>query len=213
MGWLTDAISFYSFLQRLALVDFSSSEVARATYRDRDQWPRPCCQLCSCFCFWSFLKYKSPHYLCTKKKHRGREEVWEQKINRFPLSGWAVSLVCQWSRYSPSTRVRRAPSQSPLTRGKHADSNQEQVRTQICTSSARPRGWCEGPPNGEGPGLGRGGPWEKGLWPGFHPLVWMSRSPSLTLLSSHQLFTFGYTKGNPGALIVAREIHHLRSHH
>jgi len=32
----------------------------------------------------------------------------------------------------------------------------------------------------------------------------MSHSPSQTLLSLHQLFTSGYTKGNPGALIVAK---------
>lgn len=85
-----------------------------------------------------------------RKRERGKRECENKKINRFPLSGWAVSLACQWSRYSPSTRVRQAPSQPPLTRGKHADSNQEQVRTQICTSSARPMGRCEGPPNGEG---------------------------------------------------------------
>ncbi len=139
---------------------------------DRDRWPSPRrCQPCPCFR--SFLKCLSLHFLCEKrqeKRERGKRECEnKKKINRFPLSGWAVSLACQWSRYSPGTRVRRAPSQSPLTRGKHADSNQEQVRTQICTSSARPRGWCEGPPNGEGPGSG----WEGGTvqWAlaGFSP--------------------------------------------
>lgn len=45
-------------------------------------------------------------------------------------------------------------------------------------------------------------------WSGFHTLppssaVWLSYFSPLTLLSLHQLFTFGSTKGNPGALIVA----------
>lgn len=52
-----------------------------------------------------------------------------------------------------------------------------------------------------GLGLGVGG----GLWSGFHPprACLPVLLPPLTLLSPHQLFTSGYTKGNPGALIVA----------
>lgn len=148
--WLMDGLSFnpflvFSCLLRLPLVlTFFPPLKWQERLGDQDQWPSPRrCRPCPCFCFRSFLKCKSLHFLCEKEREEKRE-CENKKINRFPLSGWAVSLACQWSRYSPGTRVRRAPSQSPLTRGKHADSNQEQVRTQICTSSARPRGRCEG---------------------------------------------------------------------
>lgn len=77
-----------------------------------------------------------------------------RKINRFPLSSWAVSLACQRSCYSGGTRATWAHTQSLLTRGKHADRHQEQVGTQICTSSSRPKRYCARPPRGKGRGAG-----------------------------------------------------------
>lgn len=167
IDWLIDGhfllfLVFFSFPKTATCLDFFPSyEVAGATWRS-GLVTEPSTLLTMPLLLLSVipkvLEPSLPLWKKTGKEREERESVRTKKINMFPLSGWAVSLACQWSRYSPCTRVRRAPSQSPLTRGKHADSNQEQVRTQICTSSARPRGWCEGPPNGEGPGSG----WEGG---------------------------------------------------
>lgn len=84
---------------------------------------------------------------CLCEKKQGKKS---RKINRFPLSGWAVSLACQWSCYNGGTRVTQAHTQSLLTRGKHADRHREQVGTQICTSSSRPRRYRARPPHGKG---------------------------------------------------------------
>lgn len=91
-----------------------------------------------------------PQTTCEGKKWMRKE----RKINRFPLSGWAVSLACQRSCYSGGTRATWADTQSLLTRGKHADRHQEQVGTQICTSSSRPNRYCARPPCGNRWGVG-----------------------------------------------------------
>lgn len=44
-----------------------------------------------------------------------KERLWKKKINRFPLSGWAVSLTCQWPRYTPGTLDRHWQEESMLT--------------------------------------------------------------------------------------------------
>ena len=46
--------------------------------------------------------------------------------------------------------MTQAHTQSLLTRGKHADRHREQVGTQICTSSSRPRRYRARPPCGKG---------------------------------------------------------------
>lgn len=160
-------------------------------------------------CSFGQLFRSATYCLCEKRKKRRR------KINRFPLSGWAVSLACQWSCYSGGTRVTRAHTQSLLTRGKHADRHREQVGTQICTSSSRPRRYRARPPRGRGGELGLGGcvgvdMWGWGCWGGRRVIpsqppstVWLSSSQPQMLLSSYKLFTPGYTKGNSLALIVA----------
>lgn len=126
-----------------------------------------------------------------------------------------MSLACQWSCYSGGTRVTRAHTQSLLTRGKHADRHREQVGTQICTSSSRPRRYRARPPRGRGGELGLGGcvgvdRWGWWCWGGRRVIpsqppstVWLSSSQPQMLLSSYKLFTPGYTKGNSLALIVA----------
>lgn len=84
-------------------------------------------------------------------------------------------------------------TQSLLTRGKHADRHREQVGTQICTSSSRPRRYGARPPRSEG----RAGLGEVGGTPACLLLL------SGCFYPPHKLFTSGYTKGNSGALIVA----------
>ncbi len=172
MGTFSSFLVFFSSPKTATCLDFFPSyEVAGMTWRSGPVTePSTLSTMPLLSVISKVFEPSLPLWKKTGKEREERESVrTKKKINRFPLSGWAVSLACQWSRYSPGTRVRRAPSQSSLTRGKHADSNQEQVRTQICTSSARPRGWCEGPPNGEGPGSG----WEGGTvqWAlaGFSP--------------------------------------------
>ena len=66
--------------------------------------------------------------------------------------------------------MTQAHTQSLLTRGKHADRHQEQVGTQICTSSSRPRRYRARPPRGKG----RAQPGRDGGWrvEGGGVLVW-----------------------------------------
>lgn len=99
--------------------------------------------------------------------------------------------------------MTQAHTQSLLTRGKHADRHWEHVGTQICTSSSRPRRY-RARPRASSVGVRRGDVGADGLGDSqpasFYCLTVML--PQM-LLSSHKLFTSGYTKENSVALIVA----------
>lgn len=61
-----------------------------------------------------------PQTACVKERcGGGSRRRRRRKINRFLLSGWAVSLACQWSCYSGGTRGDTGPTLDLLlTRGK-----------------------------------------------------------------------------------------------
>lgn len=149
-----------------------------------------------------------------EEKDRKRKTEAVKKINRFPLSGWAVSLACQWSRYTPGAPDRHWQEESMLT--VRRNKSEHRFALQECEGPSYAEGPCSGGTEEHGMrrqwaldqgffGVGQGGR----MWSGFHTLppssaVWLSYFSPLTLLSLHQLFTFGFTKGNPGALIVAK---------
>lgn len=91
-----------------------------------------------------------------------RPAVWGKKKKAEKSIGFHYVVgQCHWPVNDPVTGAvqgwRWAHTQSLLTRGKHADSHREQVGTQICTSSSRPRRYRARPPRGEGQAqLGQG---------------------------------------------------------
>lgn len=157
----------------------------------------------------SLWKHQLPPWVGEKERKRKSEAV--KKINRFPLSGWAVSLACQWSRHTPGALDRHWQEESMLTVRRNKSEHRFALQERKGPS------YTEGPCSGgtEEHGVRRQWALDQGffrvgarMWSGFHTLppysaVWLSYFSPLTLLSLHQLFTFGSTKGNPGALIVA----------
>lgn len=136
---------------------------------------------------------KVSQIVCEKKKEKS-----SRKINRFPLCGWAVSLACQWSCYCRGTRATRASlrrcwhEENMLTGCRntleHTFALQAAVRGAILQGHRVLLWW---------------GVWdvEGGVaasQPAIQPCstVWLSSSRAQMLLSSHKLFTSGYTKEN-----------------
>lgn len=132
-----------------------------------------------------------------------------------------MSLACQWSRYTPGALDRHWQEESMLTVRRNKSEHRFALQEREGPSYAK--GPCSEGMEKHGmrrqwaldQGFFLGGRGEAGgsnvVWlshPNQTPLppssaVWLSYFSPLTLLSLHQLFTFGSTKGNPGALIVA----------
>lgn len=146
----------------------------------QDHWSRPV--------LWPVIQK------CHRSSEEKKKEKSSRKINRFPLCGWAVSLACQWSCYCSGTRATRAS----LWRCSHEENMLTGCRNTLEHTFALQ-------------GAVRGAILQGHrvlLWWGFEmggvggcpsqpcSTVWLSSSLAQMLLSSHKLFTSGYTKEN-----------------
>lgn len=148
------------------------------------------------------------------KKKTGKERQWLGKKSigfHYPVGQchWRVSDPATLPACSIATDKRKACWQCAGT------SQNTDLHFKSAKGHHTPRGHAQGA--WRSMGWGGSGHWIRAFlgwglggrtWSGFHTLppssaVWLSYFSPLTLLSLHQLFTFGSTKGNPGALIVA----------
>ncbi len=207
MGTFSSFLVFFSSPKTATCLDFFPLMKWQEWPGDRDQWPSPRrCQPCPCIR--SFLKCLSLHFLCEKRqeKRERKERVWEQK--KKSIGFHYLVGQCHWPVNDPATVPAQGWDEPPVNRHWQEENMLTATRNKsehrFALQALVRGGGVRGHQTARGQARAERGAQYSGLWPGFHPLVWMPHSPSQTLLSSHQLFTSGYTKGNPGALIVAK---------
>lgn len=154
----------------------------------REEWPQD-------HDHWALSSLLDGHSKSTSHLHEGRggrqekkDGGCEKKINRFPLSGWAVSLACQWSHYTPRALDRHWQEESMLTVRRNKSEHRFALQEREGPSHAK--GPCSGGTKEHGMrrqwALDQGffgvGSW---MWSGFHTLPLLLSCLTVLLLSTN----------------------------
>ncbi len=157
----------------------------------------------------SFLKCLKPSLPLWKRQEKEREKDEECENTKKSIGFHYLVGHVHWPVNDPATVPAQGWDEPPVNRHWQEENmltaTRNKSETQICTSKRSSEGvvWGAHQRRGARLGLKRGAQYS-GLWPGFLPHCLNASLPFTPFLSSHQLFTSGYTKGNPGALIVAK---------
>ncbi len=207
MGTFSSFLVFFSSPKTATCLDFFPSyEVAGMTWRSG---PVTEPSTLSTMPLHSVIsKVFEPSLPLWKKTGKEREERESVRTKKKSIGFHYLVGQCHWPVNDPATVPAQGWDEPPVNRHWQEENMLTATRNKsehrFALQALVRGGGVRGHQTARGQARAERGAQYSGLWPGFHPLVWMPHSPSQTLLSSHQLFTSGFTKGNPGALIVAK---------